>query len=96
MFFEGILGGAWRLLEIKFGVFKMSSEYYDKDGNFILDGDREKSMYSEVCCKCQHLTSVMRHRCRAFTGRIPDEIWRGNHDHCNLVAGDNGIQFKLR
>ena len=75
---------------------KPEKQFYDEKGNFVLDGDREKSMYSPICCQCKHLTSITRHRCKAFTDRIPDIIWDGQNDHTEPVPGDNGIQFKPR
>lgn len=56
-------------------------------------GDSFRAAYSTVCTFCKHY-----HRgtftCVAFSARIPDEIWNGNHDHRTAYAGDGGVRFE--
>ena len=46
------------------------------------------------CLWCRHLLSITDRECRAFSGYIPAKIFRGDSQHADPMAGDNGIQFE--
>ena len=53
-------------------------------------------VYSMVCCRCVHLTSMLRRRCAAFPEGVPEAIWVGDNKHKRPVEGDHGIRFEKR
>ena len=57
----------------------------------IDDKSSNLGQYSSVCTFCSHYKAI--YQCAAFKS-IPDEIWRGQHDHREPYPGDNGIQFE--
>jgi len=61
-----------------------------------LDGDDHFHPYSPVCTHCIHKISFWPRTCKAFSTRIPDEIWLGENDHTQPYEGDQGIQFERR
>jgi len=60
------------------------------DGNdFVFLSERR------ACIDCKHKTPD-ENTCKAFPGRIPKEILRGENDHSKPFSGDNGIVFEAK
>lgn len=60
------------------------------------DRDLEINHYSEVCTFCSNYLpgSETGVTCRAFSEKIPDEIWSGKNKHTEPYPGDHGIRFE--
>jgi hypothetical protein len=61
-----------------------------EDSRFI--GETTEEVKTPQCNKCIHYRPG-KMQCAAFE-RIPDAIWRNEHDHTRPYPGDNGIQFE--
>lgn len=58
-----------------------------------IDKGHSLPVYSPVCTFCRHLDMDGERTCAAFD-EIPEEIWRGDHDHRAPYPGDGGVQFE--
>lgn len=59
----------------------------------IDDSEFSIPKYSPICAYCANALASAR-KCKAFSGLIPLEIWRGNNDHTRPYPGDNGMHFE--
>ena len=46
-----------------------------------------------ICNNCKHLIEGTA-ACKAFPGRIPEDILDGSFDHKTNIPGDDGIKFE--
>ena len=57
-----------------------------------LDGN--KTLVSPICRYCKHIYSTLARTCAAYPKGIPEEIWKGLHNHQSPYPGDLGVQFE--
>lgn len=67
----------------------------DEEAPNRLDGTLSTESTSATCRHCLHL-QVGTHRCTAFPGGIPDELWWAYRGHREPFPGDQGVQFQER
>ena len=55
--------------------------------------DLHDSIGVPICNECKHLIEGTA-ACKAFPGRIPEDILDGSFDHKTNIPGDDGIKFE--